>query len=47
MYFFLQLHIQFDDASTSTYEYPSEASLLEESTITSPVNNTSPGLIGK
>ncbi|XP_026474518.1 uncharacterized protein LOC113378200 [Ctenocephalides felis] len=39
------LHIQFDD-DTSTYEYPSEASLLEDTEVSSPVSNSSPGLIG-
>ena len=35
LFYLFQLKIQFDDALTSTYEYPSEASLLDDQSITS------------
>lgn len=36
LYRILQLRLQFDDTAVSTYEYPSEASLLEDIPITPP-----------
>ena len=35
LFYVFQLKIQFDDALTSTYEYPSEASLLDDQSLTS------------
>lgn len=35
LFYLFQLKIQFDDALTSTYEYPSEASLLDDQSLTS------------
>lgn len=32
----LQMHIQFDDRATLLFEYPSEASMLEDTTSTTP-----------
>ncbi|GLV43776.1 FMRFamide Receptor [Carabus blaptoides fortunei] len=39
-----KMHIQFDDRSTQLFEYPSEASMLEE--VVSPAFNTSPAPSG-
>lgn len=41
LFYLFQLKIQFDDALTSTYEYPSEASLLDDQSITSWTSSTS------
>jgi hypothetical protein len=45
-FFFLQLKIQFDDSLTSTFEYPSESSLLEDVSVDETTNDQNRSLYG-